>query len=244
MAAPGPPVAGSVSTLSTTATCAPTLPAVVANDVVFVWTVSHNPVSPTTTFTWPANYTQAFAVDIFDASSVKLGMIGGGWHRATGSESGSITITRDGDTGNDTAFMANCCRIPGCILSGTPFETPVTNNPAASTTGNFPAVTTTAAETCIITGILKGGLSGNYATPTNWTALASNQSTSGTDVGMDVDYRQVTSAGTYDPANVTLTTDADTAWGAFQIAFIPPVAAATTPPFYEPVRRQHHLLRR
>src|SRR5262245_3174201 len=121
MAAPGPPVAGTFSAVQS-ATATPTLPSgVVANEVVLVAVLSHNPVSPATGFTWPSGYTQIRADDVFDSTGTKIGMSGMAWHRATGSESGTINIGRDGDTGTDTIFVTQCWRITGCKTTGDPF---------------------------------------------------------------------------------------------------------------------------
>lgn len=222
MAAPGPPVAGT-SAQATTGTVSPTLPAsIAANDIIVVWAVDHQPVS-VGTMSWPSGFTEGQQVDIKDSTGVVIGRAGWAWKRAAGGESGTISVTRTGDTGTDSAFGANCCKIPGCITSGDPFETPPTPvNPNATTTVDWPSVTIAAAESMSLILKLMGGLNSNTSTPANWTVLASNAGTSGTDHAMDADYRQITGAGTYDPANGTQTTDADTGHAQFQIAFIPP----------------------
>lgn len=227
MAAPGPPdglAAGTSFAQGTGTSLGPTAPATVdANDILVVLGMSHQPVS-VGTISWPSGYTEGQQVDIKDSSGTVIGRAGWAWKRAAGTEDGAAqTITRTGDSGTDSAFQGGCFRIAGCATSGNPFDTPPTPvAPNATTTVDWPSVTTSSAEVCLILVHLIGGLNSNVSTPTNYTAHASRGGTSGTDGAMDVDYRQVTSTGTYDPANGTQTTDADTAHAQFQIPFKAP----------------------
>lgn len=227
MAAPGPPVAGTFAAAQS-GTVSPTLPAgIVADEVVIVCALSHNPNGPTTALGWPAGYTEIFQDDVFDSGGTKLGRAGAAWHRATGAESGTINVTRDGDTGTDTLFPCMVWRVTGCKTTGNPYDVVQRNspNPGGSATLDFPSITTLVADALIMSIGMVGGSNTSYGTPASWTTGSSNGSNSGTDGTIDMDYRAPGATGSYDPASPTITVDADTAWETFQISLIPPGTA-------------------
>ena len=196
--------------------------------------MSHQP-NGVGTISWPSGYTEGQQVDIKNSAGTVIGRAGWAWKRADGTEDGlSQTITRSGDSGTDSSFQAHCHKIPGCKTTGDPFDTPPTPvNPNATATVDWPSCTTTSAEVCLVLYRLLGGANASVGTPASWTVFESRGGTTGTDGACDIDYRQVTSTGTYDPANGTHTLDADCAHAQFQVPFA--AAGAAVDPF-EPVR--------
>jgi hypothetical protein len=209
-----------------------TLPTpIAANDIIMLWAVCERAAGGASSFGWPTGFAEIIGAQLLTSGGTHTGYGAIGWKRADGTEDATtVAITRAAG-GAGTVFYASSFIVTGAITTGTPYEVagggatgPVENSPNASTTGDFPSITIVDAAAMIISGILKGGLNGNYGTPTNWTQISSNGTTSGTDAGADWDYRLPGSAGSYDPASPTLTTDADTCWGAFQLAMIPPAS--------------------
>lgn len=218
MAAPTVGTAGTNSA-GTGASVTPTLPAgISADDIILVWAVScETGGTATTVFTWPSGFTEGRAVSIKSSTGTVNGLAGWAWKRAAGGESGTITVSRDGSTGNSTSFLSNCVAITGCINSGNPFEVDAFNNPNWSTTADWPSITTIGPNDTLVILFLHGD-NVNTSTPTNYTAVVSNATTSGKDSGADCDKRENVGPGTYDPANATISGD-DTGYATFQIAF-------------------------
>lgn len=223
---------GTVGTPSngTGASLSITLPATInANDLIMMWAVEERAAGGSSSFGWPTGFAEIIGAQLLTSGGTHTGYGAIGYKRADGTEDGaSVSITRAAG-GAGTVFYGSTFLLTGAITSGLPYEVagggatgPVENSPNASTTGDFPSITIVDANAMILSGILKGGLNGNYTTPTNWTVISSNGTTSGSDAAADWDYRLPGSAGSYDPASPTLTVDTDTVWGAFQLAILPP----------------------
>lgn len=223
---------GAISTPSngTGASLNVTLPATIAlNEIILLWAIAQNTGSPNSSFGWPSGFAQIIGAQILNSGGTHIGYGALGWKRATGSEDGTVVAITRSAGGAGTVFYASAFCVGGAITTGNPYEVagggatgPVENSPNASTTGDFPSLTTLSSDPFILSGIMKGGLNGNYGTPTNWTVISSNGTTSGSDAASDWDYRAPAASGSYDPASATLTTDADTGWVAIQVALIPP----------------------
>jgi hypothetical protein len=192
------------------------LPAsVAADDIIILWAVFHGePGTDTipTTITWPGGYTEIAALATFNAGGTQTGVVGAAWTRAAGGESGTVNVSSNGSVSATAGSLGNCCRVPGCVTSGDPWEDLATANPNYTTTVDRPAVDMTRSNGGLSL-LLHGNTDNvNIATPTDWTALTSNGGTQGADSGFDSDYRSPGATGTYDPANGTQTSGNARGW--------------------------------
>lgn len=127
---------------SGTANPSPTYPAGIAtNDILLLWVVANSP----GTIGSVSGFTAEAQVDD-GTNQVGARLF---WKRATGSESGSQSVTVTGGAGNNGAIIA---AYRGCITSGTPYEgfSCAESNADANTTHVSPATTTLGANRLVV----------------------------------------------------------------------------------------------
>lgn len=141
-AASAPSFVAAGTSSSGTANPSPTYPAgIAANDILVLWVMANSPgtvgaVSGFTAETQVDNGTNNVGARFF-------------WKRATGSESGSQSVTVTGGAGNNAAIIA---AYRGCVTSGTPYEgfSCAQSNADANTTHVSPATTTLGANRLVV----------------------------------------------------------------------------------------------
>lgn len=125
------------------------------------------------------------------------------WKRATGSETGTETVTMSASV-NSTSIMM---RFSGCVTSGTPYEELVNGGHVSTNTQDTGAMTTTGAFrlACAI-----HTLSAAYTptTPSNYT-LEFNEIQSGSNTSMNLFSQEVTIAGSVGAETVTTSSSSD-----------------------------------
>lgn len=131
MAVPGPPVAGTVLALASSASAAVAVPSGVAvNDIIVV----HLYLEASRTVTVPGDFAPLDGNPNATAQQWEYVY----WKRATAADSGTYSFSWPGST----TRTGRAYRIPGVVVSGTPFETP--SRAARSSNGTVtPAVSTT-----------------------------------------------------------------------------------------------------
>lgn len=144
------------------------------------------------------------------------------WKRATGLESGTLTISRDAPATTDT-FGGRMSAFRGCIASGTPYEG-LANNSGNNANMNGAAVTTTGPNRNVLhftthTNASQG--SDCFGTPASgWDELYDTSSLSGTEEGGAGLYaKDATDAGVVAAATHVL--DASVRWQVMALALLP-----------------------
>jgi len=114
---------------SITASIAPSYPLTVnINDVIFLMVYSYQP-NGVGTITGPAGWTEAAQNDftISTGPGTVVGRAALFWIRATSALSGSVSLSRTGDTGPDTVFFGQMYSFSGCAKIGVPYDDVVAN---------------------------------------------------------------------------------------------------------------------
>lgn len=219
MAAPGAPTKGTAAA-STTTSVAPTYPAsIAANDIVLLVVESYQPSSPGAVST-PAGWTLLGNSPLITGSHQAYVF----WRRATGALSGTVTVTRTGTTGNSTVFYAQMYRITGCETSGNPFDGYMSDLYSAGTTPAYPAQPAIGEERRLV-ALWCNANNVLGTTPTGYTALAGDTTTTGADGGLQLFHK--TDARNANTA-ASQTTAVAVSCATFQISFKPPVTAKSS----------------
>lgn len=166
MAAPVVESKGTAAAVASGTTVAPTLPgSVAANDVLFLLANSYTGAGANnTTFTDPGGWTRVTATAYTNQFFANNGMVGLWWLRATGGESGTVTLVRGGTT--TEVFQAQVYRVSGAETTGNPWDQVVVN--AASGGGanlSWPAVTVLGAQRTLL-AVYVNGANANIGTVT------------------------------------------------------------------------------
>lgn len=188
MAAPAFGAKGTAAA-ATTNSVAPTLPgSISANDILFIVVVkwAPNTTGSDPTISTPSGWTLAADTGLVTASSPDDGWAALFWKRASGGESGTVTISTTGDTGNDTCLYAQCYRFSGCITSGDPWDAIATGSfDGSSADIFFNAVTVSGSERTLAGFLGRGGGNTSY-TPSGYTSRAADNTTTGADAELEV----------------------------------------------------------
>jgi hypothetical protein len=132
------------------------------------------------------------------------------WHRATGPESGTVSV---GDSGDHQ--VARIIGVRGCIISGDPWNvTASTTELVSDTSASCPTITTTVPNCLILAAVATGTDVASTAHITGWTNAnlsniterVDNWVTDGLGGGMGVASGEKTTAGSVGATTATLTT--------------------------------------
>ena len=221
MPAPTLNAEGAISA-GTTGSRTPTIPAHVADDILWL-----------TCMYWGPNTAGTLAViptptDWNIAATVKQGedgRVSWFWLRATAA---GTTVTVDlptgADTGTDTCFAVTVDVIRGCATTGTPYDAATTGGPHTASNQSTPIVTVSGSERFGLVGV---GVMDNTAvtSATGYTAGTNRTTTTGTDATI----RNLTQADV--SSNIAAATtviaapaNAGSAYIMLGVAFIPPLA--------------------
>jgi hypothetical protein len=155
MAYPAYESKGTFSSASSSTTIDVSYPSTVnANDILFIKIL----IFGTQTATTPTNWNLLHGESLSPRSSYTF------WKRATGSESGSETVTIS-SSGNITGNMT---RYSGCITTGTPYEDLTAQNRQSGSTATIPEMDTTGVERLAI-GLLIIESDETVGSPTDYT---------------------------------------------------------------------------
>lgn len=181
----------------TTGSLTPSHPAgIQENDIVLLHAFFHEGTT-TTTGTWntPTGFTLVRKQNLTVAGA-KKGELALFWKRAVGGESGTVTVSRTGGTGNATVSTANMSVWSGCVTSGDPWEglTGITDE----TPPYAMSVTTTAGGRVVVAWVFANDNVASTGQDANWTnVVAPYTDATGIDYAGHVASRVAGSAAAY-----------------------------------------------
>lgn len=191
------------------------------NDILFLQVLDEDASGDANTVDTPAGWTLVASQAFSGVGAVYLQNLY--WKRATGSESGTVTVTRNPVHGGTDTFGAIITAFRGCRTSGTPYEGLATND-GNNANMNGAAVTTTGANRlvchfCVHSNPALG--SNSFATPAaGWTEQYDISTLSGNEQGgVELYTKARASAGTESAATHVL--DASDLWQTMALALIP-----------------------
>lgn len=118
------------------------------------------------------------------------------WKRATGSESGSLALTKSGNGGTGSIFYGALLAYQGCLASGDPIDGTPTDVTDTTSPYTMASVTTTGANRRVICAFCIEDNNGRSTGPeTGWTNRIHLLSTTGNDGTIAVDDFEQVSAG-------------------------------------------------
>lgn len=219
------PVVVSEGTASagTSTSVTPSYPASVgAGDIVFLLAISNQPVSIGVINT-PTDWAEVAQSTYQDSAASNRGRAALFWRRASGALSGTVTVTRTGDTGTDGVFFAQIYRVTGCIGTGDPWDgTPAATYGPGNATVNFAAPTVSGSERTLLAFCAQADNASTVDPPSGYSGLATDTTTSGTDAELRLLYLENVSSG-----SATTATGGETeGWATFHLAVKPPPAGA------------------
>lgn len=204
----------------TTASVAPAYPAgIQVGDIILLHAFFHNGTTANAgTFSTPTGFTLVGRRTI-TVAGVVTGESALFWRRADGTETGSVTVSRTGATGNATVTTANMAVWAGCVPTGTPYEafaTWVDETPPYA----VPALTTLGADREVIFWVFANDNLATTGEDANYTALVNYVDATGIDYGAYVARRDAAAAGTYTPSATAITQSAGVEGCGFTLALI------------------------
>lgn len=202
----------------TATSIAPAYPAsVLANDIVFILVISHQPVSIGVINT-PAGFTQAAQGTYTNSSAVNQGRAALFWQRAAGGETGTVTISRTGDTGTDGSFFGQMYLVRGAETTGDPWDAVIARFGPGNTTVTWNAVTVSGAERTLLAFVSQAN-NVAVATPSTYTATVTADATAN---GTDAELQLFDKANVSADGSVTATGGEIIGWTTFHVAVKPP----------------------
>jgi hypothetical protein len=221
---PSAPVVVSKGTASavTTATVTPSYPASVqANDIIFILVISHQPVS-IGVINLPSGWNEAGQGTYANNVPTNQGRVALFWKRAVGGESGTVSITRTGDTGTDGCFFAQMYQVTGCVTSGNPWDAVVAKyNGNGATTVTWDAVTVSGSGRTLLAFVAQAD---NVAsgTPSGYTQTVT---ASATNTGTDAELQLFDEKDVFSDGSITATGGQTEGWVTYHISAIPPATS-------------------
>lgn len=211
-------IAKGTASATTTATCIPAHPAnILANDIIYLLAISHQPVSVGQVNT-PSGFTLVARGTYSNSASVLQGAAGLFWKRAIGGELGTVSVGRSGDTGADTQFFAQMVLVRGCAETGDPWDSFSARYGPGNATVTWDAVTVSGVERTLLAFCCQADDSPGVSTPTGYTRpVPITVTTSGTDAQLSIDSKVNVSSG---PA-VTAANGETLGWATFHVAAKP-----------------------
>lgn len=208
----------------TTGAATPTYPAsVAANDIIFLLVISHQPVSIGVIDT-PTSFTEVAQGTYANSGSTNQGRAALFWRRASGSLTGTISVTRTGDTGVDGCFFAQMYRVVGAATSGDPWDAATTDYGPGNATVDIPSVTVSAAERTLLAFVAQADNAATVDPPAGYVGLVTDTTTTGTDAELRVFHRRNIDAG----AATTAAGGETTGWASFHVS-VKPAATYSAP---------------
>lgn len=137
------------------------------NDILLLSVITYEATSGTPTINTPAGWTLIDEGTIAATSGLRFGTY---WKRATGTESGSVTVTAANANSANDVKSGIMCNYRGCLSTGTPYEALATNM-ANSTNPTGSSVTTTGSDRKVVNLIAKTQTNANAdcAPAAGWT---------------------------------------------------------------------------
>lgn len=219
MAAPYVAAKGTASAVTTGAST-PTYPAgIAANDIVFLLAISHQP-NGIGVIDTPANFTEVAQATYKDSSAVDGGRAALFWRRASGSLTGTVSVTRTGDTGTDGVFFSQLYRVVGAKTSGDPWDAATTDFGNGNATVDVPSVTVSGAERTLLAFIAQADNASTVDPPTNYVGLETDTTATGTDAELRLVHRRNIDA-TIGGSATTATGGETEGWAVFHLSMIP-----------------------
>ena len=225
MAAPDPNRPGSIGTAAagTGTSVAPAYPiSVQIDDIIFLLALSYQP-NGIDLIALPSGFSYVFAGAIsgplfYNSVPSLVGRAGLFWRRADGSESGTITVTRTGDTGADTCFFAQTYCVRGCEPSGNPWDDAQWDDGPGNATVDWAAVTVSASERTLLAFCVQANDVATVDPPAGYAGAVRDTTTEGTHGELRLLYKQdVSSDGA-----VTATGGETAGWATFHVSVKPP----------------------
>lgn len=224
MAAPVVVSKGTASA-ATTATVTPSYPASVgADDIVFLLAISNQPVSIGVINT-PTDFAEVAQGTFQNNTPADRGRVALFWRRATGSLTGTVSVTRTGDTGTDGVFFAQMYRVTGCVTTGDPWDAVTPRYGPGNATVTFDAVTVSGTERTLLAFCAQADNASTVDPPASYSGLVTDTTTSGTDAELRLLYLENQSSG----PSTTATGGETEGWATFHVAVAPPAIATLTP---------------
>jgi hypothetical protein len=196
-----------------------------ANDIIWLLVISHQPVSIGVINT-PSGFTEAAQGTYQNSSSVNQGRAALFWRRSDGTETGTVSVSRTGDTGADGVFFGQMYLERGVQASGNPYDQVIPRYGPGNATVTWDAVTVSGSERTLLAFCAQADDSPGVATPSTYTrTVAIDVTTSGTDGQVSLsDKRTVSSDG-----SVTAANGETLGWATFHVSTPPTVAATIVP---------------
>jgi hypothetical protein len=179
------------------ASLSPSYPSgIVSGDIILLHAFFHEGTTTTTgVFSDPTGFTLVRRQNV-TVSGAKKGELVLWWRRADGSESGTVSVTRSGGTGNGTVTTANMTVWQGCVTTGDPWEglTGASDESPPHTL----SVTTTSTDREAIVWVFANDNLAASGTDANWTnVIAPYTDATGVDYAGHVARRDAATANTY-----------------------------------------------
>src|SRR3990167_4740869 len=122
---------------------------ILANDIVWLLAISHQPVSIGGINT-PSGFTQAAQGTYQNSALANRGRAALFWKRAVGGESGTVSVSRTGDTGTDGVLFAQMYLTRGGVTTGNPYDAITARYGPGNTTVTFDSVAVGGAERTLL----------------------------------------------------------------------------------------------
>lgn len=153
---------------ATGAGASPSYPAgILADDIILLHAFFHEGTT-TTTGSWntPTGFTLLRKQNL-TVGGAKKGELAVFWKRAVGGESGVVSVTRSGGTGNGTVSTANMTVWSGCTTTGNPY---INDTSVADETPPYTiTITTTAVDRHLVAWIFGNDNLSSTGADANWT---------------------------------------------------------------------------
>jgi hypothetical protein len=231
MAAPDPEFPNSKGTAnaSTGTSVTPSYPtAVQANDIIFLLAISYQPngvaeIGEPSGFTVVNDGVTYLRQDFLNSSSVAVGRAALFWKRATGSETGTVTVTRTGDTGNDSCFFAQLYLVRGCATASDPWDDIDFDPGPGNATVDYPAITVSGNERTLAAFVAQADNLSTVDPPSDYAGVVTDVTGTGTDAELRLVYKENVSTD-----GATTSTGGETeGWIVFHLSLKPPPPTVT-----------------
>ena len=194
-----------------------------ANDIIFILAISHQP-NGIGVIDLPSGFTEAAQGTYQNSSLVDQGRAALFWKRAIGGESGTVTISRTGDTGlTDTCFFAQMYLVRGAVTSGDPWDDITARYGPGNATVTWDAVTVSGSERTLLAPVAQADNASTVDPPSGYSGLATDTTATGTDAELRLLYKENVSSD----GQVTATGGETEGWATFHISVKPPSPAIT-----------------
>jgi Tfp pilus assembly protein PilW len=193
-----------------------------ANDIIFILAISNQPNGIGIVDT-PSGFTEAAQGTFQNNTPTNRGRAALFWKRAAGGESGTVSISRTGDTGSDGVFFAQMYLVRGAETSGNPWDGLTARYGPGNPTVTWDAVPVSGSERTLLGFAAQADDASTVDPPSGWSALSGDTTGSGTDAEVRLAYLgNVSSDG-----QVTATGGETEGWATFHVSMKPSISTAT-----------------